>query len=157
MKSVTRNEGCYFLFLLVYKKEKQKTAHSAAKMLEATILIISVVCLNPECPTPRGLRKAAARLHLGSWTAYRAARCPPGRGRGCATAAVTENANALDTAVWGSELSLWGPTLHRLTLLTLQGVAWSPAAHTVLQLGQRASALVFSGYPSQLAFFMAQK
>lgn len=42
-------------------------AHGAAKMLEATIEITSLICLNPECPVLGALRKQqAARLPLSS-------------------------------------------------------------------------------------------
>ena len=78
--------------------------------------------------------KAAAplHLHLASWTACRATSWPRGRGWVCATEAATENANALEIAVLvptcrGVPFSTMeiSRKAEVLTLMTLQGIAWS--------------------------------
>lgn len=87
---------------------------------------------------------------------------PQGRGWVCATEAAIEDANALNTAVSVSKLSLWGPTLlheyigkSRDTQQTLQRGGWSQTACMVLRLGQRALAMVFNARTSPTHSFLS--
>lgn len=99
-----------------------------------------------------------------SWTqSSRAALCARGRGWACATEAAIESASALEKAVLlvscksGPPLPIRGIAGKQRPTADRWGAAWGQAPCTILRLGRRAFAMVFSAPAPSPTFFMAQK